>query len=205
MRKRNMSLPDTILAEVKFTTGESFHFPWRERESLLSDSEEIVGLLASLFWCGDSHVDGRWLIVDVNEGFRTRGKRSFNVSKREMSMLNSSQAWLDTLRESLEIYWRPLLQAFLANALEGQKPLKERLDQFHEQNELSKALATERVLEIDHQEAIRSVIEIHSETGAGQIFQILFAYLFGLVGYRRVTLNAVGVPDITVSEYSVEA
>ena len=115
-------------------------------------------------------------------------------------MLNSNQVWLDQLRKPLDIYWRPLLQAFLAEALEGQKPLKKRLDQFHEQNELSKALPTERVLEIDHQEAIRSVIEVHSEPGAGQIFQILFAYLFGLVGYRRVTLNAVGVPDITVSE-----
>jgi hypothetical protein len=199
-----MSLPDTILAEVKFTTGESFHFPWREREALLSNSEEIVGLLASLFWCGDSHVDGRWLIVDVNEGFRTRGKRSFNVSKREMSMLNSNQAWLDTLRKSLEIYWPPLLQAFLADALEGQRPLKKKLDQFHEQSKLSKALPTEPVLEIDHQEAIRSVIEIHSEAGAGQIFQILFAYLLGLAGYRRVTLNAVGVPDITVGECITE-
>ena len=48
------------------------------------------------------------------------------------------------------------------------------------------------------------VVEHSGQSGSGRIFQRLFAYLLGLVGYRTVTVNTIGVPDVVASDPTQE-
>ena len=64
----------------------------------------------------------------------------------------------------------------------------------HSAGNIAERLPKERILDTDHRDAVRSIIEQHGESVAGHVFQDLFAYLVGYAGYADVLLNAVGVP-----------
>lgn len=55
------------------------------------------------------------------------------------------------------------------------------------------------MLDLDHLENVRRVVEAHGESVTGGIFQDLFAYLLGFIGYTTVVSNAIGVPDVAAS------
>ena len=194
-----MTLPETIRIEVKSTTGEAVPLPARELAALAVGSDNELGILAVLFWCGDRNVDGRWLIADAADSFRRSSSEITSVSKKHMERADRSQPWLDPIREHVASLWPPFLQAFFEDAMRGHEPLCEALKYAHEHGAVSARLPTERVLDIDHRDAIQALIDHHGESLAGHIFQDLFAYLVGHAGYATVTLNPVGVPDATVS------
>lgn len=74
----------------------------------------------------------------------------------------------------------------------------------HAKGQLQETLPTHEVLAIDHKAAMLEVVEHCGQSGSGRIFQRLFAYLLGLVGYRTVTVNTIGVPDVVASDPSQE-
>ena len=194
-----MSFPATIRIEVKTTTSEAVPLPLRELAALDTKDSNEVGILAALFWCGDRNVDGLWLIADAEATFRQRAAQTISVPKTRMERAHRGQPWLDGLKKHITDVWPPFLQAFFEDAMRGHEALCEVLKHAHENGTVAARLPTERVLDTDHRDAIQSLIEHHGESPAGHIFQDLFAYLVGHAGYTTVTLNAVGVPDVTVS------
>ena len=194
-----MTLPETIRIEVKSTTGEAVPVPARELAALAVRSDNELGILAVLFWCGDRNVDGRWLIADAADSFRRSSSEITSVSKKHMERADRGQPWLNELKEHIANLWPPFLHAFFDDAMRGHEPLCEALKYAHEHGTVSARLPTERVLDVDHRDAIQALIDHHGESLAGHIFQDLFAYLVGQAGYATVTLNPVGVPDATVS------
>jgi hypothetical protein len=194
-----MSFPATIRIEVKTTTSEAVPLPLRELAALDTKDSNEVGILAALFWCGDRDVDGRWLIADAAATFRQRTAQTISVPKTRMERAHRGQSWLDGLKQHITDVWPPFLQAFFEDAMRGHEALCEVLKHAHENGTVAARLPTERVLDTDHRDAIQSLIDHHGESPAGHIFQDLFAYLVGHAGYSTVTLNPVGVPDVTVS------
>ena len=194
-----MSFPETIRIEVKTTTSEEVPLPVRELAALDTKDSNEVGILAALFWCGDRNVDGLWLIADAEATFRQRAAQTISVPKTRMERAHRGQPWLDGLKKHITDVWPPFLQAFFEDAMRGHEALCEVLKHAHENGTVAARLPTERVLDTDHRDAIQSLIEHHGESPAGHIFQDLFAYLVGHAGYSTVTLNPVGVPDVTVS------
>ena len=194
-----MSFPETIRIEVKTTTSEAVPLPLRELTALDTKDDNEVGILAALFWCGDRNVDGLWLIADAEATFRQRAAQTISVPKTRMERANRGQSWLDDLKTHIADVWPPFLQAFFEDAMRGHEALCEVLKHSHENGTVAARLPTERVLDTDHRDAIQSLIDHHGESPAGHIFQDLFAYLVGHAGYATVTLNPVGVPDVTIS------
>jgi len=190
---------ETIRIEVKFTTSDSVSVPAREIAALATEGARELGLLGTLFWCGDRELDGRWLLADVDELGRAETRGAAFFSKATMARLHRSQTHLGELKEHLDSEWPRFLQAFYDEATEGHEALVKALANAHERRTTAAKMPTGRVLEIDHREAIQDLIEAHGEQVAGHVFQDLFAYLVGFMGYRRVTINPVGVPDATVS------
>ena len=194
-----MNFPETIRIEVKTTTSEAVPLPLRELAALDATDTNEVGILAALFWCGDRSIDGRWLIADAEATFQKRATQTISVRKIRMERAHRGQPWLDGLKKHITDVWPPFLQAFSEDAMRGHEALCEVLKHAHENGTVAARLPTERVLDTDHRDAIQSLIEHHGESPAGHIFQDLFAYLVGHAGYVTVTLNPVGVPDVTVS------
>ena len=194
-----MNFPETIRIEVKTTTSEAVPLPLRELAALDTKDANEVGILAALFWCGDRNVDGRWLVADAEATFRQRAAQTIFVPKTRMERAHRGQSWLDGLKQHITDVWPPFLQAFFEDAMRGHEALCEVLKHAHENGTVAARLPTERVLDTDHRDAIQSLIDHHGESPAGHIFQDLFAYLVGHAGYSTVTLNPVGVPDVTVS------
>jgi hypothetical protein len=178
-----------------------FPLPAREHEALATKSDSESGILAALFWCGDRTVDGRWLIADAEDFFRRNSVQAMTVSLRSMQRAHRGQAWLAELKAHIETLWPAFLQAFLTDAMSGHETLCKVLQDCHQHGTVSGRLPTDRVLETDHRDAIERIISHFGESNAGHIFQDLFAYLVGYAGYSEVLLNAVGVPDITVSGF----
>jgi len=194
-----MSFPAAIRIEVKTTTSEAVPLPLRELAALDTNDANEIGILAALFWCGDRNVDGRWLIADAKATFRQRAVQTIFVPKTRMERAHRGQTWLDDLKTHIADIWPPFLQAFFDDAMRGHEALCGVLKHSHENGSVAARLPTERVLDTDHRDAIQSLIDHHGESPAGHIFQDLFAYLVGHAGYATVTLNPVGVPDVTIS------
>ena len=199
-----MGWPEIIRIEVKTTTRESVPLPARELESLVAMDENEVGILAALFWCGDRAVDGRWLIADAESTFHRNTARIVVVPKARMQQAHRGQPWLTDLKQHVDNMWSSFLTAFYPDALLGHDVLCKVLQQCHENGTVAARLPSERVLETDHRDSIQKLIDHHGESQAGHVFQDLFAYLVGHAGYTNVLLNAVGVPDVTVSGYRVQ-
>ena len=196
-----MGFPELIRIEVKTTTSEQVPLPARELEALATKGNAEAGILAALFWCGDRNVDGRWLIADAEQTFRKSGANAISVSKANMLRAHRSQPWLADLKEHITNNWPGFLHAFFNDAMAGHEVLCVVLADCHAAGNIAERLPKERILDTDHRDAVRSIIEQHGESVAGHVFQDLFAYLVGYAGYADVLLNAVGVPDATVSGF----
>jgi len=199
-----MSWPEILRIEVKTTTLESVPLPIRELDSLAVRADNEAGILAALFWCGDRAVDGRWLIADAQDTFRRNNAQSLAVSKAKMQQAHRGQSWLLDLKTHIDNFWPAFLQGFLDDAMLGHEALSNVLQEHHEHGTTATQLSTERILETDHRDAIRQIIERFGESQAGHVFQDLIAYLIGYAGYSKVMLNAVGVPDATLSGFRTE-
>lgn len=197
-----MDFPELIRIEVKTTTSEQVPLPARELEALATKGNAEAGILAALFWCGDRNVDGRWLIADAEQTFRKSGANAISVSKANMVRAHRSQPWLADLKEHITNNWPGFLHAFFNDAMAGHEVLCVVLADCHAAGNIAERLPKERILDTDHRDAVRSIIEQHGESVAGHVFQDLFAYLVGFAGYTNVLLNPVGVPDATVSGFS---
>jgi hypothetical protein len=195
------TLPRTIRAEVKFTTSGSVSVPDRELAPLRSSDPNITGLLAVLFWSDGREMDGKWLVVDAADSLVLR-RSSF--TPEYLRRAATSQPGLASLRRRIEDLWPPFLIAYLDTAKKGHLALSKELQSRHAKGQLQEMLPTHEVLTIDHRAAMLEVVEHCGRSGSGRIFQRLFAYLLGLVGYRTVTVNTIGVPDVVASDPAQE-
>jgi len=195
------NLPRTIRAEVKFTGSSSISVPERELEPLTSTDPNITGLLAALFWSDGKNMDGRWLVVDASDPLVLR--RS-SLTPEYLRRAIISQPSLASLRRRIDDLWPAFLLAYLDTAKKGHLALSKELQSRHAKGQLQEPLPTHEVLAIDHKAAMSELVEHSGQSGSGRIFQRLFAYLLGLVGYRTVTVNTIGVPDVVASDPAQE-
>ena len=186
---------------MKFTTSSSISVPDRELAPLSSSDPNITGLLAALFWSDGKKMDGRWLVVDASDPLVLR--RS-SLTPEYLRRAATSQPGLASLRGRIDELWPPFLAAYLDTAKKGHLALSKELQNRHAKGQLQEALPTHEVLGIDHKVAMLEVVEHCGRSGSGRIFQRLFAYLLGLVGYRTVTVNTIGVPDVVASDPTQE-
>ena len=193
--------PKALRIEVKFTTGTAIAIPKRERESLLSKDQDVVGVIAALFWCGKRDVDGRWFIVDAAESFRAAPSDGGSLDVRDLRRLEKGQAWLAGLRDYTEKTWPAFLRAFHDEALAGHEALCAELEDLRRSGKLQERVTKEPVLDLEHRNAVRAIVDSLGAAVSGHIFQDLLAYLLALAGYNRVQINPVGVPDVEVSEF----
>lgn len=193
-------LPGTICVEVKFTTATAIVASARELEALRTGHVSSAGLLAALFWCGDRDVDGRWLVVDARESLGLTSRSTQRWSKDELARLMEHQRWLSGVRSHLDRFWKPFLYAFYDEAMNGREALYDELMRCHAERTTSARLSGEPVLDAEHRDAMAALVKRQGEANAGHTFQVFFAYLLAHAGYRKVMINAVGVPDIIVSE-----
>jgi len=184
---------------VKFTTGTTISVPKREREALLDNDRNVVGVVAALFWCGKRDIDGRWFIVDAAESFRSGKTEGGSLGVQDLRRIEKSQPWLGGVRKHVERMWPPFLCAFGELALAGHKALQAELREEHRVGKLGNHLGDAAVLDMEHRRAVQAIVETHGTSMAGHIFQDLLAYLLGLAGYQTIRTNPVGVPDIAVS------
>jgi hypothetical protein len=61
-------------------------------------------------------------------------------------------------------------------------------------------MSKDSVLELEHRNAMRAIVESLGPSVSGHIFQDLLAYLLAFAGYNRIQINPVGIPDIVVSD-----
>lgn len=193
--------PKALRIEAKFTTGTTFTVPKREREALLGKDQEIVGVIAALFWCGKREVDGRWFIVDAAESFRTGSSDGGSFDVRDLQRIEKGQTWLAAVREYVATTWPRFLRAFHDAALTGHEALCAELEGLRRANRLHEQVTGGAVLELEHRDAMRTIVNSLGPAIAGHVFQDLLAYLLALAGYNRVQINPIGVPDIEVSEF----
>ncbi len=192
----SVGLPRTVRAEVKFTGGRSISLPARELRALVPTENETVGIVAALFWCGDESIDGEWLLVDAADPVISR---CTSIKAEQLQRACRTQSSLETLRCQVDHYWKPFLAAYLEIAKLGYKALRRELRDRLNHGTLGQPLGQEAILECEHRAALRELITVLGPSSAGRVFQRLFAYLLGLIGYRTITVNAVGVPDVEAS------
>ena len=199
-------LPATIKAEVKFTTKNSFTVEDREwNEALKSENESGVGLLAALFFNPEKqNQDGRWLILDVDKhhSFKTAG-RDVHITEDGARRGNNAKGSLSDLKNHIHGYWPRVLNAFSKEAENGYEELSTVLKEHHDAGTLAGYLKKEEPPEYDHKNRIQKIIDAQGEKKAGLLFQVFFGYLVALAGYRSVTINAVGVPDVLLADLGV--
>lgn len=193
--------PKALRVEAKFTTGTTIAVPKREREALLSKDQDVVGVIAALFWCGTREVDGRWFIVDAAESFRSGPAEGGSFGVQDLQRIAKGQAWLAGVRHHVEQTWPPFLRAFHDEALAGHEALCIQMEDLKKVGRLQERLTKDPVLELEHRNAVRAIIDTHGAAVAGHVFQDLLAYLLVLAGYDRVQINPIGVPDIEVSDF----
>jgi hypothetical protein len=199
------TLPETIRVEVKFTTTTSITVPSRELEALRATDAGTTGLIAVLFWCNDRRVDGRWLTVDVRERLGPTSPRGQRWSKEDLARTTAHQPRLAAVQAHLDQWWKPFLRAFLDEAMTGREALHEELARCHADGTMEARLPGHAVLDAEHRGALADLIGHHGESTAGQVLQELFAYLLAHAGYRTVTINPIGVPDIVMSDLRPDA
>jgi hypothetical protein len=191
-------LPSAIRAEVKLTTGAGVALAARELDALAVPDAGAVGLVAALFVGGERDRDGRWILVDAAE---YRGRRDgVSAARSALGATARGQRWLDPLRRHVDELWPAFLQAFSDVAEEGHAALVAELERLHGAGRLRDALPRERVLGVEHAAATRRLVSFHGESNAGRIAQDLLAYVLAAAGYRKVTLNPVGVPDFVLED-----
>ncbi len=195
-------LPSKIKAEVKLTTGTGVSLAARELEALAVTDAGAVGLVAVLFVGGDRELDGRWTIVDA-AGFFGRNGESVSSARSALVATARTQSWLDPLRRHVDALWPAFLHAFVESAEQGHAGLVAELETLHAERRLRERVPRDRVLGVEHLANVKELVRRHGESDAGRLAQDLLAYLLALVGYSKVTLNAVGVPDFVLEGCTV--
>jgi hypothetical protein len=194
--------PSKIKAEVKLTTGGGVSLAARELDALAVSDPGAVGLVAVLFVGADRDFDGRWTIVDAAD-FHGRNGESVSAARSVLVATARTQRWLDPLRRHVDELWPPFLQAFADVAERGHTKLVAELDTLHRTGGLRERLPRDRVLGVEHLATVKELVRRHGESDAGRLAQDLIAYLLTLAGYRKVTLNPVGVPDFVLDDCAV--
>ena len=194
-----MSLPSTIKAEVKLTTGRGVQVSARELDALKVADPTAAGLLAVLFCCGDREVDGHWVIVDASR-IRDRQAESFSATKAALLLASRARDGLGELRRHVAANWPAFLDAFKDEALRDHAALVGALAHCHREGLVAERLPEHAILAAEHRATVRQIVDVQGESDAGRIMQDLLAYLLAFAGYREVTNNAVGVPDFVLSD-----
>lgn len=189
------SLPRTLRVEVKFTTGTVITIPKREREALISHDENIVGAVAVLLWSGRRDLDARWFIIDISSFSHLS-----SVQAADLPRLAKARAALAGIRQHLDMTWIPFLAAFRDSSLTGHRALQDELKELHDCGTLATRLTSSDILHYEHRRAVSGIVDHHGALVAGHIFRDLLAYALALAGYRTVHTNAVGVPDIELTD-----
>lgn len=96
--------------------------------------------------------------------------------------------------------WPPFLAAFRDQALAGHGGLLRELEDLHRTSKLAEHVVGRDVLELEHRNAVRELVEHCGESDAGRLFQDMLAYVLAMAGYRSVRVNPVGVPDIELGD-----
>lgn len=189
-------LPPQIKAEVKFSTGSVISVPEREWKALQPEAEQVLGVIAVLCLAGDRDLDGQWFLVDPVEAFRGRKTGAISIATRELARIAERQTHLDPLRDALSPAWRPFLHGYRDRAIASRSMLQSELERRHRAGKLGEGMSSDHILDCDHVETVRQVLKAHGEGIAGGIFQDLFAYLLGYLGYANIISNTIGVPDV---------
>ena len=196
MSDDGIELPDEINGEVKFTTGDFAVIPLRELLATQSDRPSSLALIAAMFWNGDRETEGRWFSVDVVAGFPGHKGESLHVSQKDLLRLSRQQTKLSILSESINGTWPRLLNAYRESAEEDLERLRTQLERDREDNSLRRKLQNDAIPRAQTRADIQHLLEIHTESVVGGLFQVFFAYLLALEGYKNVVSNQVGVPDV---------
>lgn len=192
-------LPPRIKAEVKFTTSSGVSLPERERKAVHPDVAGTVGVIAVMSLFGDRDLDGRWILVDPEKAFGRRQAETVSARIGELARIAEQQQHLHPLRDALSARWPAFLRAYIEGAISTRANLKIDLKRRHDSGTLGEWVSNDRVLDLDHLENVRRVVDAHGEGVAGGIFQDLFAYLLSSIGYATVVSNTIGVPDVAAS------
>lgn len=193
-------LPSSIKAEVKLTTGGGITLAARELDALAVTAPNAVGLVAALFVGDDRERDGRWVLVDAADYHGRKGE-SVSAARSALLATAGTQRRMDPLRRHVDDLWPAFLQAFVDVAERGHAALVAELDALHRAGALRERFPRDRVLSVEHRATVRRLVSEHGESDAGRLAQDLLAYLLAIVGYRKVTLNAVGVPDFVLEDH----
>jgi hypothetical protein len=190
-------LPASVKAEVKLTTLGGVSVAARELAALDVPEGRGLGLLAVFFAGGDD--DGRWLLVDA-AAWRGRAGASVSAARSVLAALARGQPRLGALRRHVDEAWPRFLVAF-ADAVEaGHAALVTALEEAHARGDVEAFLPRDPVLAYERRAAVRALLERHGEADAGRLAQDLLAYVLAQAGWRKVTLNPVGVPDFVLEE-----
>lgn len=192
-----MSLPTRIRAEVKFTTGRGVIVPAREIDALRRADDAAV--LAILFRSGDHVADGRWLLLDAGPALARNAAGDFSTTSEGALRASRVTGFCLDLRSRIDALWPAFLDAFLDDALAGRDTLVPALADAHARATVGVRLPGHEVLASEHLEAIDEIVGAHGEAVSGGLFQALFGYLLGQLGYDEITLNQIGVPDVEAS------
>ena len=190
-------LPASVKAEVKLTTLAGVSVAARELAALEVPEGRGLGLLAVLF-AGDE-ADGRWLLVDAS-AWHGRAGDSVSVARSVLARLARGQPRLDALRRHVDEAWPRFLVAFADAAEAGHAALVSALEEAHASGGVEALLPRDPVLAYERRAALRALLERHGEADAGRLAQDLLAYVLAWAGWRKVTLNPVGVPDFVLEE-----
>jgi hypothetical protein len=196
-------LPATLKAEVKLTTGEGVSVAARELAALEVPGGGGLGLVAVIFVGGSAAEDGRWVLVDA-AAWRGRSGESVSAARSVLAALVRGQPHLDRLRCHVEETWPRFLVAFRDAAEAGHTALVEALEAAHREGTTPELLPRDPVLAYERREAVRTLVERHGEADAGRLAQDLLAYVLAFAGWRKVTLNPVGVPDFALEQLAAQ-
>jgi len=193
------SFPPQLKAEVKFSTGSIVSVPEREWQALQPEAETVVGAIAVLCLSGNRDLDGEWILLDPARAFPSRKAGPITLQVSEFARIAERQKHLYSLRQALSAAWRPYLHAYLTLAIASRANLQDELSVRQRTGTLGELVCTDAVLDCDHLSHLREIVDAHGEGVAGGVFQDLFAYLLGYIGYASVVSNPIGVPDIMAS------
>lgn len=192
------TLPATLKAEAKLTTGDGISVAARELAALEVPGGGI-GLVAVLLVGGGADEDGRWILVDA-AAWRGRGGESVSAARSVLAGLARGQRHLDALRRHVDDAWPRFLVAFRDAADAGHAALVKALEAAHRDGTTRDLLPVDPVLGYERRATMRDLLERHGESDTGRLAQDLLAYVLAFAGWRKVTLNAVGVPDFVLEE-----
>jgi hypothetical protein len=191
--------PPQLKAEVKFSTGSNVSIPEREWQALYPESDRVVGFIAVLCLVGDHEIDGHWVLLDPMRAFPGRKTGAISLALSQLARIGQRQKHLQSLHDALEDAWRPYLHGYLAYAIGSRADLQSELERRYRARNLAAPICADPILNCDHLNNLRQIVNAHGEGVAGGVFQDLFAYLLAYLGYTKVVSNAIGVPDITAS------